>query len=65
MKSESGSYGGNKMGTRQTAPKDIDEYIAGFPAAVQEILEKMRMAIRKAAPRAEETISYQILTFTM
>jgi len=53
------------MRTRQTAPKDIDEYIAGFPNDVQEILEKIRMTIRKAAPDAEETISYQIPTFTL
>ena len=50
---------------RQTAPKDIDEYIAGFANDVQEILEKIRMTIRKAAPDAEETISYQIPTFTL
>ena len=53
------------MRTDQTAPKDIDEYIAGFPNDVQEILEKIRMTIRKAAPDAEETISYQIPTFTL
>jgi len=40
-------------------PKDIDEYIAGFPSNVREILEKIRMTIRKAAPDAEETIKYQ------
>jgi uncharacterized protein YdhG (YjbR/CyaY superfamily) len=51
--------------TDQTAPKNIDEYIAGFPPDVQEILEKIRMAIRKAAPDAEETIKYQIPTFTL
>src|SRR2546425_9695709 len=50
---------------RQTAPKDIDEYIAGFTNDVQEILEKIRMTIRKATPDAEETISYQIPTFTL
>jgi hypothetical protein len=33
----------------QTAPKNIDEYIAGFPADVQAILEKIRVTIRKAA----------------
>jgi len=49
----------------QTAPKNIDEYIAGFPHDVQEILEKIRMTIRKAAPDAEETIKYQIPTFTL
>jgi uncharacterized protein YdhG (YjbR/CyaY superfamily) len=45
--------------------KDIDEYIAGFPKNVQAILERIRAAIRKAAPGAEETISYQIPTFTL
>ncbi|HEU0005415.1 MAG TPA: DUF1801 domain-containing protein [Terriglobia bacterium] len=52
------------MRTTQT-PNDIDEYIAGFPIDVQEILEKIRMTIRKAVPDAEETISYQIPTFTL
>jgi uncharacterized protein YdhG (YjbR/CyaY superfamily) len=53
------------MSTDQSAPRTIDEYIAGFPNDVQEILEKIRMTIRKAAPDAEETIKYQIPTFTM
>jgi uncharacterized protein YdhG (YjbR/CyaY superfamily) len=53
------------MRTNQTAPKDMDEYIAGFPNDVQEILERIRMTIRKAAPDAEETISYQLPTFTL
>lgn len=53
------------MRAKKKAPKDIDEYIAGFPNDVQEILEKIRMAIRKAAPDAEETISYQIPSFTL
>ena len=53
------------MRTKRTAPKDIDDYIAGFPNDVQEILEKIRMTIRKAAPDAVETISYQIPTFTL
>ena len=52
------------MKTNQTPAKDIDEYIAGFPGDVQEILEKIRMTIRTAAPEAEETISYRIPTFT-
>jgi len=45
--------------------KEIDAYIAGFPPDVQEILEKIRMTIRKAAPDAEETISNQMPTFTL
>ena len=53
------------MRTNQTAPKNIDEYIAGFPNDVQEILERIRMTIRKAAPDAEETISYQMPTFAL
>jgi len=53
------------MKTDQTAPKTIDEYIAGFPHDVQEILEKIRITIRKAAPDAKETINYQIPTFTL
>ena len=53
------------MKPKQTAPKTIDEYIAGFPSDVQEILEKIRMTIRKAAQDAEETISYEIPTFNL
>ena len=53
------------MRTKQKAPKDIDEYIAGFPNDVQEVLKKIRMMIRKAAPDTEETISYQIPAFTL
>jgi len=49
----------------QAAPKDIDAYVAGFPKDVQEILEKIRMTIRKAAPDAEEAIKYQMPTFTL
>ena len=33
--------------------------------AVHAILEKIRMTIRKAAPNAEETIKYQMPTFTL
>lgn len=53
------------MTADQTAPKTIDEYITGFPDNVQEILEKIRMTIRKAAPDAEETISYKMPTFNL
>ena len=53
------------MKAKQKAPQNIDEYIAGFPEDVQEILEKIRMTVRKAAPQAEETIKYQMPTFTL
>jgi len=45
--------------------KNIDEYIKTFPEQVQIILEKMRQTIRRAAPEAEEAISYQIPTFKL
>ena len=52
------------MTPRQSA-KDIDDYIAGFPAQVQKVLHLIRMTIRKAAPDATEAISYQIPTFKL
>ena len=45
--------------------KNIDEYIADFPDDVQKSMEKVRATIRKAAPRAEEAIKYQIPTFVL
>ena len=53
------------MRKSRSEPKDVDEYIAGFPKDVQEILEEIRTTIRKAAPGAEETIKYQMPTFTL
>ena len=53
------------MKTKHTAPKDIDEYIAGLPRDVQEILQKIRATIRRAAPDAEETIKYRMPTLTL
>ena len=53
------------MKSNQTAPKNIDEYIADFPQDVQEILEMVRTTIRNAAPDAQETIKYKMPTFTL
>ncbi|MFH6999515.1 iron chaperone [Flavobacterium sp. FlaQc-57] len=44
-------------------PQNIDEYIGAFPNDVQEILEKIRMTIQKAAPDAKEKISYSMPAF--
>jgi hypothetical protein len=33
-------------------PANIDEYIAGFPEEVQEILVKIRGVIKESAPRS-------------
>lgn len=46
-------------------PKDIDEYIAAFPPAMQKLLEQMRSTIQEAAPQAVEAISYAIPTFKL
>jgi uncharacterized protein YdhG (YjbR/CyaY superfamily) len=43
----------------------IDDYIASQPEAVQAILVRVRAAIRKAVPRAEESISYNIPTYKL
>ena len=45
--------------------KTIDEYIDAFPADVRDLLQKMRQAIRDAAPEATEAISYQMPTFKL
>jgi uncharacterized protein YdhG (YjbR/CyaY superfamily) len=53
------------MTTNKTSSNSMDEHIAKFPKDVQEILEKIRATIHKAAPDAEETINYGIPTFTL
>jgi uncharacterized protein YdhG (YjbR/CyaY superfamily) len=42
---------------------NIDEYIAGFPVFTRELLETLRATIKKAAPEAEEVISYGMPAF--
>ena len=49
----------------QNQIKSIDEYINTFPIEIQKILESLRKIIKKAAPKAEETISYKIPTFKL
>ena len=51
------------MKTKQKKPTTIDEYIADFPHEVQPLLEKVRAAIRKGAPKAEEAIKYTMPTY--
>jgi uncharacterized protein YdhG (YjbR/CyaY superfamily) len=41
----------------------IDDYIRNYPSDVQQILHQMRLTVRKAAPKAEETISYSMPAF--
>ncbi len=41
-------------------PNSVNEYIESFPKATQTLLKQIRAAIKKAAPLAEEIISYQM-----
>jgi uncharacterized protein YdhG (YjbR/CyaY superfamily) len=51
------------MEMEKTQIKTVSEYIAQFPKPVQEILQKIRKAIKESAPLAEEGISYQMPAF--
>ncbi len=44
---------------------NFKEYIEGFPLSTQKILKQVRSTIKKAAPKAEETISYGMPAFTL
>jgi uncharacterized protein YdhG (YjbR/CyaY superfamily) len=57
--------GATDMRADRTPPRNIDEYIAGFPPAVQRVLKRVRSTIRKAMPGAEEAISYRIPTYKL
>lgn len=43
----------------------VDEYIAAYPPKIRAILRRIRTTIRKAAPDAEERISYRMPSFTL
>ncbi len=43
--------------------QNIDEYIGDFPESIALILNKIRLCIQKSAPKAEETISYNMPAF--
>ena len=45
--------------------ENVDAYIRSFPPNIQEILERIRETIRKAAPGAEECISYQMPAYKL
>ncbi len=46
-------------------PSTIDEYLAAVGGDKRAALEKLRKAIRGAAPQAEECISYQVPAFRL
>lgn len=49
--------------SKSIAEENIDAYLLDVPEAERNVLEKLRQAIRAAAPKAEEVISYQVPTF--
>ncbi|MBI3530706.1 MAG: DUF1801 domain-containing protein [Betaproteobacteria bacterium] len=46
-------------------PQTIDEYLAPLSDEKRVALEKLRRAIKSAAPKAEECISYQVPAFRL
>ena len=46
-------------------PQTIDEYLAPLSKENRAALEKLRRAIKSAAPRAEECVSYQLPAFRL
>jgi uncharacterized protein YdhG (YjbR/CyaY superfamily) len=46
-------------------PRTIDEYLAPLSADKRAALKKLRRAIRAAAPKAEECISYGLAAFRL
>jgi len=50
---------------KKTKPSTVDQYIASQPVTSRPVLELVRSAIRKALPKAEELISYQIPAYKL
>ncbi len=48
------------MESKQNEIKNVDDYIAGFPDETRKMLNQIRLMITRAAPEAEEVISYQM-----
>jgi len=44
---------------------DIDDYISSLPPDVQTVLQELRRRVHAAAPGVQETIRYDIPTFTL
>jgi len=53
------------MKTTISKVNDIDKYIAGFPEETQYQLDKIRATIIKAAPEAEEVISWRMPAYKL
>lgn len=51
--------------TSKTKVTDVDSYISSFPPNTQKLLKQMRNTIKKAAPKAEEYIGYQMPAYKL
>ncbi len=56
---------GSKGTNKPSKPKTHDDYLARVSADKRAALEKLRRAIKAAAPKAEECISYQLPAFRL
>ncbi|MBI1729789.1 DUF1801 domain-containing protein [Candidatus Acetothermia bacterium] len=45
---------------KRSSFQSVEEYLAAFPPHTQTLIMSMRRCIKKAAPEAEEVISYQM-----
>lgn len=52
-------------GKTRTRPETVEDYIYSLPGNVKIKIEAMRRTIRKAAPQAEELISYSMPAFKL
>jgi uncharacterized protein YdhG (YjbR/CyaY superfamily) len=46
-------------------PANFEMYLSAFPLETQVLLEELRVTIKKAAPEAEEIISYRMPAFKL
>ena len=46
------------MSIRRATPRSVDAYISAAPKAAQPKLKQLRALVKRAAPKAEEKISY-------
>ena len=53
------------MQATSTKLKTVDEYLSTVPAPTRRILQEVRQTIKKAAPQAEEVISYNMPAFKL
>jgi len=53
------------MDAISTKFKTVGEYLSAFPAPTRRILQDVRQTIKKAAPQAEEVISYNMPAFKL